>query len=990
MDSAPNRDGLLEKQNTENNSPPSSNFYDTLEEADLYRVVGQTLYMLNTYKGFMVYDLSNPSALKKEATLPVFGVPVEMFIEGQHAFVLVRDALRLEKNNGTLSFQRKNVSQLVVLDLSHSHAPKVLQRIDIQGQLRAGVSRKSKTHLHIVAHITNSYQQAWPRQQGTAQERVTLYTFDIKTPTNPKQQQVLQLLEQARVDDADTGETPILEGVVLSTSQNHLLIGERWSLARKNNDATWSCQWRSKQQRTYVNVVSLGSDSALPSLQGRFRIEGDINDQFKQTLYKDGTNQLFYLGITQQKSWNVASCAFTSTQNNNFVSYSVSAQSASTLLKSQPFTTSGETIQASLFDKDAKRAFISTTNTTSGSLYVIDWSDPAAPSTEAVEEAFPLSAKVINKVSENRLLLVGESYSELCNKSSSSHVSGTAAGLILLDLSKDNFLQSLSERCATAAGSLDASRNVSLSKVDLDQAHKSISIHQDGAAHYITLPIEYQQAQDNYTEYRTAVSLFRWKETQAGGSAPSPLQQVSVLEHPRGTVKRTALFYLPTDEAQGAKRRHILTISDTHLSLFDVQDDTAPTRRSSIEIAPFIGALYRFGGYLVEQAHLGEGYEKFNEFRVRKVSSGDIADNEVLASFRVGALEQVLRFQNKLVLFHKLADDASRHEVQVYDLSNPQKPQKQTSLELTYNFSATYRFYCGSFEQSYLIDQEGAQIGRQWVPTKEGLVALIKDTDARFRLLFLDLRNDTPSIRTRGLKEDEEYLYLIRTTEGRFFLVSRVKLSTKTREKEVTTTYKYYAQLWVFQESKWDNGTKVNLPGRLIQAHIIGQEYRLLTYDHFAYSDNVRDVLRMHLLSWKQQEEKAAIVATTSFGGYGLQDILLQGQRLYINAHQRENNTSTNHLMIVDLVDDRFARRYEGDMGTENTRIVGVYQSKLFFDVAQEGILVVDVQTPNIPKGLHFQRTPGWTKHISFYGKYAFLSAGHFGIYTLDLETSTF
>lgn len=70
VDSAPNRDGLLEKQNTENNSPPSSNFYDTLEEADLYRVVGQTLYMLNTYKGFMVYDLSNPSALKKRSHPP--------------------------------------------------------------------------------------------------------------------------------------------------------------------------------------------------------------------------------------------------------------------------------------------------------------------------------------------------------------------------------------------------------------------------------------------------------------------------------------------------------------------------------------------------------------------------------------------------------------------------------------------------------------------------------------------------------------------------------------------------------------------------------------------------------------------------------------------------------------------------------------------------------------------------------------------------------
>lgn len=57
-----------------------------IEEADLYRVDGDRLYLLNSWRGLAVVDLATPALLGR---LAMTGVPREMFVRGSHAYVML-------------------------------------------------------------------------------------------------------------------------------------------------------------------------------------------------------------------------------------------------------------------------------------------------------------------------------------------------------------------------------------------------------------------------------------------------------------------------------------------------------------------------------------------------------------------------------------------------------------------------------------------------------------------------------------------------------------------------------------------------------------------------------------------------------------------------------------------------------------------------------------------------------------------------------------
>ncbi len=57
-----------------------------IEEADLYRLNGDRLYLVNSWRGFVVVDLAAPALLGR---LAMTGIPQEMFLKGAHAYVLL-------------------------------------------------------------------------------------------------------------------------------------------------------------------------------------------------------------------------------------------------------------------------------------------------------------------------------------------------------------------------------------------------------------------------------------------------------------------------------------------------------------------------------------------------------------------------------------------------------------------------------------------------------------------------------------------------------------------------------------------------------------------------------------------------------------------------------------------------------------------------------------------------------------------------------------
>jgi hypothetical protein len=63
----------------------------TVEETDLYRLDGNRLYYLNSYRGLMVFDVTNPDRPRMLGRSPIFGNPVDMIVRNGVAVVVIGD-----------------------------------------------------------------------------------------------------------------------------------------------------------------------------------------------------------------------------------------------------------------------------------------------------------------------------------------------------------------------------------------------------------------------------------------------------------------------------------------------------------------------------------------------------------------------------------------------------------------------------------------------------------------------------------------------------------------------------------------------------------------------------------------------------------------------------------------------------------------------------------------------------------------------------------
>ena len=60
-----------------------------IEEADIIKLVDDTLYILNSYRGLIIVDVSTPDEPKYLSRVPMFGTPVEMYIVEPMAYVIL-------------------------------------------------------------------------------------------------------------------------------------------------------------------------------------------------------------------------------------------------------------------------------------------------------------------------------------------------------------------------------------------------------------------------------------------------------------------------------------------------------------------------------------------------------------------------------------------------------------------------------------------------------------------------------------------------------------------------------------------------------------------------------------------------------------------------------------------------------------------------------------------------------------------------------------
>jgi hypothetical protein len=997
-----------------------------VEEADVYKVDGTKLFYLNTYRGFLVYDVANPKAPKQMGRLPVYGHPVEMYVQNNVVYALMNDVLELKDIDGRLRFEKKRTAQLVAIDISNPAKPMVLETVDITGSLREGLSRKVGDTIYVV---TQDWAYSWMGNEQQSKEQAWVYSFNAANPKDVKLVQKLKIFEGGGMNMNASGVSAgrWFNGVTISATSNALLVAENW----QTYSSVWggpNCGTSQSLQEANVSIVDISNPSGQIKVHTKLTTYGQVGDQFKQTYVQDpATGKATYYGVFARQEWNSNNCTGNSFVQNQLESWDVTNGAAPKQIGKLAFGKPNETVRGTAFDVERGTLFAITAERVDP-LYAIDIKNPASLKVLSEVDGLSGDMNLFRFIGDKKFLLaIGTDNSNECqgfNSAATGWTSKVQASIIdVQDTSKIKLVQ---RKCITVN---DAQWMGSEVNWNLDQAHKMIGLHESGLVNLVSVPVYYTKkipaTNGGWDTYKseTAVGLLSWN-LQNYDPTKQPAQQnvldnASTVVHPGGSVKRTVVF---THPGTGQARRKLLNLSNTHLGIVDIENPKAPSTDSVTELAPYKDRVISFGGHVVEQiqpySDWGWMENGQTEFRV-KVMGDNVDDAPAVATFTAPSVERAVKFGDKaLVLFsRKTTVTAGNYQTElhatVYDMSTPASPRKAGTVKLPVEYISYPRFAAGS--SSYFFPYWGD--AQDMVESDKGLVFLTSTwtqsgTQQR-KLVGLNLSNlDAPKVASIQLTSDKDTTMLglakEETDQGApasFYLASKKTVGTINRDGTDFNKVQFTAKKYSWNTSNnIVGGSAVNVPGKIVRSFVQDGKRVFLTHDRafdVLKSGEFAESPRMELLTVNAQGTQASLEDQSTLWGMNLTDLVLDDGRLYTNLSERQRwggimpfdvargpfswTPPASELRIFEVSSSKIAQRFAEDLGTDGIELMGVHDKRLFVNLAGDGVMIVDARNAQYPTARNFVRTLGWAWSAEVAGSDALIPAGHYGIYQLDL-----
>ena len=1004
----------------------------TVEEGDIYRVDGARLFYLNTYRGFIAYDLTDPKNPKRVSRLPVHGYPIEMFVTQNTVYALLRDALYVTQDTTGLRFKKHNVSQLVSIDITDLQNPKILKTIDIIGELREGVSRKIDDTIYVVSHLPQSYYYRGYPYGGEKTEQAWVYSFNVANPTDLQLVDKLKVFEGGgyNVSTNNSYSGRYFQNVAISATSNTLHVVENWQSYGSVYGNRYSCGQYQSFQEAVVSVIDISDPTGKIRLHSHFSTYGSLTDQFKHTYVFDPVSQKgYYLGIFARQEWGSVNCGGTMFVQNTLEAWDITDGANPVKVSALAFGKPNETVRGTTFDMQKGIAYAITARRVDP-LYAISFKDPTNLHVLSAIDGLSGDMNVFRLINGGQFLIgIGRDNSEDCVGYGNATVGWSAnVAVSLIDVQDPAAIKLVQRKCVTVN---NASWTWSEINWNLDQAHKMIGMSSDARANVISVPVNYYSKvneNDGWWWYRpqSAVGVMSW---DLGKYDPAKLpanQQVLVnhgtVLHPEGLVRRSIIFTHPN------QHRMMVNLSDTHVGVVDIDDLDAPVDQSVIEVAPNHSRLYRFGDYVVDEIGLGgEGsyyYQGASEFRVKLARPG-LDEGDVVASFKATRVQQVVQFKNLLVLFRNPLDSTvtpyanNGVEAVVVDFTDPANPVQRGSVRLptAYMPYVWYGCMCWGWWPYY-------GYGGSWAQTDKGLGMLswtYTQNSADQTLVFLDLQDAAnPVVSSRVLASQtynsrygyttsgKQYLSLVGHADGLWVNFKEKVGSFSTADGTKFAVMKTQAER--YDDGQLVAGPAVNIPGAAIRITGLTGNERFLTSDEaFSYKTLtgyaqplwVPDQ-RLHY-AVRTGPTKAVLKDTRSLSGQTVGDMVADGDYLYMTLRPgygyyyyypvgvaSDGSTTavespSDTLSVINLSQDTLDERFNAPVGNWGSQLMGVYKQRLLINISGDGMLAVDVSNPDQPQGQHFLRTLGWATHVAFQGDRAYIAAGNFGIYEMDL-----
>ena len=154
----------------------------TVEEGDIYRVLAGSLILnLNAYRGLQIIDFSDAENPEIIGRLQVTGTPVELYVIGDWAFVLLNNWRGYYGRRGDVALETREGGLVLSVDLSDPNDPEVIDRAHVPGYIQT--SRLTRGGGQAALYVVTGGWAQWEDEAGGLvwDTRTVVKSFDVSS-----------------------------------------------------------------------------------------------------------------------------------------------------------------------------------------------------------------------------------------------------------------------------------------------------------------------------------------------------------------------------------------------------------------------------------------------------------------------------------------------------------------------------------------------------------------------------------------------------------------------------------------------------------------------------------------------------------------------------------------------------------------------------------------------------------------------------------------
>lgn len=256
-----------------------------VEEADLVKIIGDTMYVLNSYRGLIAIDISDPENSHIEGQCSVIGYPVEMYVVDFLAIITVRtdynfwyrywelDGLMADIGNdpetGTIG------TMIYIVNVDDPSDPTILKIVEL-----VGYPSESRRVGNVIYQATNIYNYYWYNEY---EEKTIVSSIDFSDP------ETVGLVDQEEFQG--------------STNQVHA-SQTAFYIARPKYEYEddWE-PWGTYEYYTQVTYLDISDPKGEIERKDTFKVPGFLNNKYQMDEYNHMFRMVthFWTGIGESK-----------------------------------------------------------------------------------------------------------------------------------------------------------------------------------------------------------------------------------------------------------------------------------------------------------------------------------------------------------------------------------------------------------------------------------------------------------------------------------------------------------------------------------------------------------------------------------------------------------------------------------------------------------------------------------------------------------------